>query len=133
MGRGRSKAGGGGGGKKDPALEKASAPAAKLSGIRAEDIKAGDTITDKIFDQNGENGKRKSWTFHPEGAEKFTEVPYSDLKVTDVKVTDKSVKVTALFDKAVTKPNPKPEDYGKDFIKVTKTFKKGEITQRRGK
>lgn len=134
MGRGTSKVGATGGGgnvasQKDPALVKASAPG-QLDGIRVQDLKVGDTITDRVFDDNG-NGKRNKWTFHPEGQATFTEIPYSDLKITDVKVTPKTVKVTALFDKAVTKSRPQPSDFGKDFIEVTKTFKVGDITQKR--
>lgn len=125
MGRGTSKAGGGG--KADP-LAKFDSNAFKAT--YATDIKAGDKITDKVIDEATGQGTHKMWTFHPDNADTFKAYPY-DLTVQSVKVSNKTTTITALFDKAMTKSNPQPSDWGKDFIKVTKTFKNNEIIQKR--
>ena len=97
--------------------------------LRASDISVGDNI-DADLRING-IAKRAMWTFHPEGAETFKAYPYSDIKVTNVKVSKNTVKVTGLWDKALTKTNPSKSDYGKDFIEVTKTFKASDIVKKR--
>ena len=114
-------------------LSKFDKPAARLTTHYATDIKAGDTITDEIIKGDGTKKNRVQWTFHPEGQSTFKETPYSDIIVTEVKAGPKTTKVTGKFDRAITKMNPKKEDYGKDFIKVTKTFKNEDIIQKRGK
>lgn len=146
MGRGSSKLSGGGGGglpgglrlQDDPVLAGLNVDLSSskqfLYAQRASDIKAGDTLQDLFFDAEGGPKGHVSWTFHPEGlGDTFKGFSYSDIKITEVKVTGKQVKVTGLYDKAVGKAHPTADDFGKDFIKVTKTFKPNEIVRKRVK
>ena len=126
MGRGSSKVSAGGG---------ASNPLAKFDSnafkaTYASDIKPGDKITDKIINETTGAASHKMWTYHPAGADTFQAYPY-DVQVTAVKVGAKTTKVTAKWDKAMTKRNPQPSDWGKDFITVTKTFKNKDVLQKR--
>ena len=132
MGRGSSKAGGGG---KAAQTQQPVDPLAKFDSdafkaTYAQDIKAGDKITDKIINETDGSAAHKMWTFHPEGAGTFTAYPY-DVTVKTVKVSGKTTKITALFDRAMTKRNPQKSDWGKDFITVTKTFKNNDVIQKR--
>ena len=133
MGRGASKAGRSGGAMSEAEKEKKyleSMSNYSQTAMRATDIKPGDTIDADYRDENGKKVWRQ-WTYYPEGYDSFKANPMSDIKITSVKVTGKQVKVEGLFDKGVTKRNPKPEDYGKDFIKVKRTFKKDDIILKR--
>ena len=114
-------------------LAKYDKPWARITAHYANTIKAGDTITDGLIKSDGTEKNGVEWTFHPEGYASFKSIPHNDLIVTEVKVGTKTTKITALFDNAVNKLNPKPEDYGKDMIKVTKTFKNDDIIEKRAK
>ena len=103
-----------------------------LQALRVQDIKPGDSMYDDMISDGGSK-KTITWTFHPEGYETYKGYSMSDIKITDVKVTAKTVKVTGLFDKANLKEHPKKEDYGKDTIKVTHTFKIDDIAFKRKK
>ena len=128
MGRGSSKAGGGGAKVQTDPLAKYSNEVFKAT--YASDIKPGDKITDRVINENTGKGEHKMWTYHPEGNETFKGYPY-DVTVQSVKVSGKTTKITALFDMAMVKTNPKESDWGKNFMVVTKTFKNGDILQKR--
>ena len=98
--------------------------------MRIQDIKPGDSIGYKQLSLDGKS-KNVEWNFHREGGLDFKAVPYSDLTITDIKVTNKTVKVTGTFDNVVNKRTGTGHKAGEDLIRVTKTFKVGDIVMKR--
>lgn len=112
MGRGTSKASEGGN------LAKFSNE--QLKATRANDIKVGDFLNGKAVNSSDEMA-RAQWNKDLGEGIKIKEAVYNDIKVTEVKVGSKTTKISGEY-----------TNRGR-IITVSKTFKNGDILQKRRK